>query len=137
MFKRYLLPALYCALICGVSSCFTVRPAKAQGIGERIGARLDQGIDRLGEELQEGWESLKQTVDRMGVQGRVYSRLRWDKNFADTKFDIDVKNDIVTLRGVVSSIEAQKKALQIANDTIGVARVENELTVRQVPKNID
>lgn len=137
MFQRQLLPTILFALICGLLSIAVARPAGAQGIGERIGAKLDQGIDKLGDELQEGWESLKRTVDRMGVQGRVYSRLRWDKHFADTQFEIDVEDDVVILRGVVASLQAKQKALQIAEDTIGVDRVNDELTVAQVPKPID
>lgn len=131
MFYRNLLPAVLFAATC--SGVLTSQPAHAQGIGERLGARLDEGINRLGEEIQESWESLKKTVDQMGVQGRVYSRLRWDKQFTGTKFDVDVENDTVTLRGIVASNEAKQKAMQIASNTIGVFRVQNELTVGQVP----
>ena len=85
MFYRRLVPAILFAMTCSIGVT-TAPPTHAQGIGERLGARLDEGVDRLGEEIQEGWESLKMTVDQMGVQGRVYSRLRWDKQFAGTSW---------------------------------------------------
>ena len=106
-------------------------PAQAQqGIGERLGQQLDEGLDRLGSELREGWASLRQTVDRMGVQGRVYSRLRWDKQIATAEIDIETQPEgVVVLRGTLSDEAAKQKAVQLAGDTGGVNRVVDELTV--------
>ena len=106
-------------------------PAQAQeGIGERIGAQLDRGIDRLNEEFSQGWESLQQAVDKMGVQGRVYSRLRWDKQLVQSEFDIEVEDGgIVTLRGRVPTPAAKQKAITLAKDTVGVNRIVDDLRV--------
>lgn len=119
----------------GLSVCLlggaTALPAHAQqGFGERLGQQLDQGVDRLSSELREGWASLRKTVDRMGVQGRVYSRLRWDKQIATSEIDVDVQDeDVVVLRGQVSDDTAKRKAVRLASDTVGVNRVVDELTV--------
>jgi len=100
------------------------------GIGERIGQSLDQGLNRLQGELREGWASLKQTVDRLGIEGRVYSRLRWDKEIATSTIDLDATDKgVVTLRGQVSNAAAKQKAVQLAQDTVGVNRVIDELSV--------
>ena len=120
-------------LAIGLFACATAQPVHAQqGLGERIGQQLDQGLDRLGDQLREGWESLRKTVDRMGVQGRVYSRLRWDKHIATAEIDVDVDADeegTVALRGVLPSAQAKQKAVQLAQDTVGVNRVIDELRV--------
>lgn len=110
-------------------------PAQAQdqqrGLGERLGEQLDQGIGRLTEEVREGWSSLRQAVNRMGVQGRVYSRLRWDKDIATMDFEVDVEEEgVVTLRGELDSAQAKRKAVELAEDTVGVQRVIDDLSVR-------
>lgn len=121
------------AVLIGISPLFRTSQSstKAQeGIGERLGQKLDVQLDRLGSELREGWASLQQSVDRMGVQARVYSRLRWDKQIATTDFEIDsADGGVVTLRGQVRTAAAKVKAVDLARDTVGVERVVDQLTV--------
>ena len=111
----------------------TPKSEAQEGLGEQIGAELDEGISRLSEEFREGWASLKQAVDKMGVQGRVYSRLRWDKQLSQADLDVDVEEGgIVALGGTVADETAKQKALQLAQDTVGVNRVIDRLTVPTV-----
>lgn len=120
-------------LVCGTLFCgATMLPplAAQDGIGERIGQSIDRGLNRLQGEVQEGWEALKQTVDRLGVEGRVYSRLRWDKEVATSTIDVDASDaGVVTLKGQVRSSDAKKKAEELARDTVGVTRVIDQLSV--------
>ena len=116
--------------VCLLSTTAALPAHAQQGIGERLGQQLDEGLERLSSEVREGWASLRKTVDRMGVQGRVYSRLRWDKQIATSQIDIEVQDeDVVALRGEVADAAAKRKAVQLANDTVGVARVIDELTI--------
>ena len=116
--------------VCLISTTATLPARAQQGFGERLGQQLDEGIERLSSEVREGWASLRKTVDRMGVQGRVYSRLRWDKQIATAQVDIEVQDeDVVVLRGQVADAAAKRKAVQLANDTVGVSRVVDELTI--------
>lgn len=119
------------ALVASWLTVMAPSPAQAQqGLAERLGEQLDRGVDRLSEEVREGWESLRKSVDKMGVRGRVYSRLRWDKNLADSALDIDAEEGgLVTLRGRVPTNTAKQKAVELATDTVGVNRVVDELTV--------
>ncbi len=108
-------------------------PLVAQdGIGQRIGQSIDRGLDRLQGEVQEGWKTLKQTVDRLGVEGRVYSRLRWDKEIATSTIDVDATDaGVVTLKGQVRSSASKQKAVRLAGDTLGVTRVVDQLSVNE------
>lgn len=120
--------------LAGLAAClFSVAvapPAQAQGFGERLGQQLDEGLNRLSSEVREGWASLRQSLDKMGVQGRVYSRLRWDKQLEGAELDLETPTEgEVVLRGRVTSPEAKRKAEQLASDTVGVNRVVNELQV--------
>lgn len=110
----------------------TIAPplAAQDGIGERIGQSIDRGLDRLQSEVHEGWKALKQTVDRLGVEGRVYSRLRWDKEIATSTIDVDATDaGVVTLKGQVRNPDAKQKAVRLARDTVGVNRVIDQLSV--------
>lgn len=132
--RNLFLLALAATLLC----LTTATSAHAQqGIGERLGQQLDKGIDRLSSELREGWASLKKTVDRMGIQGRVYSRLRWDKQIDTSEIDIDSDEaGVVVLRGNVRSADAKDKAISLAGDTVGVERVVDELRIAAPPEPV-
>jgi osmotically-inducible protein OsmY len=118
----------------GLVSVVGAPAASAQeGLGERIGQRLDRGIEQLGDQLKEGWQSLRQTVDKMGVQGRVYARLKWDKHLEKSEIEVDVEGEgVVILKGVVPTEKAKSKAVALTEDTIGVTRVVTNLNVATV-----
>jgi hypothetical protein len=106
------------------------------GVGEAIGETVDsvvQGIKRgaraTTETLQEQFQRARASVQNMGVQARVYSRLHWDKELNDAKIDLEVKDGTATLRGTVRSLKAKAKAIELARDTVGVDRVEDHLTI--------
>jgi hypothetical protein len=117
--------------VVGILTSVLIRQAPAQErIGERLGEKLDKGLSRLSAELREEWVQMKKSVERMGVHGRVYSRLRWDKGLEGASFEIEVRDKAtVVLTGKVGSAAAKVKAVQLAQDTVGVSEVVDQLTV--------
>lgn len=109
----------------------TPQTASAQeGIGERLGAQLDRTIDRVSNEFRENWQALQKMVDRMGVHGRVYSRLKWDKALVDAEIQLEVESEgVVVLNGTVPDAAAKSKAIALAKETVGVERVVETLKV--------
>src|SRR5690349_8923010 len=96
--------------------------AQAQGVGEKLGEKIDRGVERLGSELRQGWADIRRAADRMGVQARVYARLHWDKTIQPASIDIAVTDSsTVVLKGSVPTNAAKVKARQIAEDTVGVS----------------
>jgi hypothetical protein len=115
-----------------VAICLLVGYASAQqpGTAEKLGERIDRGLSQIGAELSKAWAEARKSVESMGVQGRVYGRLHWDKALENANLDIDVRdNQVVVLKGKVASPAAKQKAEQLASDTIGVTSVVNELIV--------
>jgi hypothetical protein len=108
--------------------------------GESIGRRIDRGLERLSEEVREAWTDVRKRVDELGVQGRVYGRLRWDKALADEPIDVDVEKksteqeSTVILTGRVLDEHARKKAIELAQDTVGVRQVIDRLQVEPRPQ---
>jgi osmotically-inducible protein OsmY len=101
-----------------------------EGPAQQLGRRIDQGLEQLSQEVQEAWTEVRARVDRLGVQGRVYGRLRWDKAFADEPIDVSVEmRDIVTLTGRVKSEAERQQAIELARNTVGVREVIDRLRV--------
>jgi len=104
------------------------------GVGERVGESVDRGLSRLGEKLRRGWADIRRSVDELGVQGRVYGRLHWDKQLTNAAIEISVQNEnIVTLTGNVSDDAARHAAVTLAENTVGVGKVIDHLTVSGSP----
>ena len=111
-------------------SCLSVDAPAQEGTAEQIGERIDRGLEQLGEKLRSTWADIRKSVDELGVRGRVYGRIRWDKSLADLAIDIQVQEkDVVVLAGVVPDEVMRNKAVQLAHDTVGVREVVDKLQV--------
>ena len=125
--RRYIVAAVAVGLAGGA----TMLPARAQDAeDETVGKKFERGVSRIGEELRKGWAEMRAAVDKLGVEGRVYGRLHWDKELTSATLDIQVLDDhAVVLRGSVPSEAAKTKAVRLTVDTVGVVRVIDELAV--------
>ena len=105
-------------------------PGPNQGVGERLGESVDRGLNTLGQKIRKGWADIRRSIDELGVQGRVYGRLRWDKALANAPIEISVQNEnTVVLSGAVPDRAAHTTAVNLAQSTIGVGKVVDQLTV--------
>jgi osmotically-inducible protein OsmY len=117
--------------------------AQQESTAERIRRRVEEGAGRLVEEVREVWADVRKRVDELGVQGRVYGRLRWDKALADEPIDVDVDKEsdddesTVILTGRVPDEQARTKALELAQDTVGVREVIDRLQIEPRPRSQD
>jgi osmotically-inducible protein OsmY len=111
--------------------------AGAETVGEKIGQQIDKTVDELrgeaaeiAQQAREGFERVRASVERMSVRARVYARLHWDKSLQNASLSIEVDGQgVALLKGSVPSSEAKATAGKLANDTVGVLRVVNELQV--------
>jgi osmotically-inducible protein OsmY len=135
-----MMKGLHWLMVCGVAGvCIfaATRGWSQEGVGERVGQQVDRVFGQLREEagelagdVRQGFEKARAAVDRMSVEARLYARLHWDKALSDAPISVDVDRDGVALiQGTVSSEEAKAKAGQLAEDTVGVNRVTNDLEV--------
>ena len=63
------------------------------------------------------------------VEDRVAARLAADKRLQGIDFSVSANGGAVTLRGVVPDPAARKKAVALAENTVGVEKVTDELAV--------
>jgi hyperosmotically inducible protein len=125
--------ALAATTILSASTARAQEPGTAQKVGEKLdeaGQAVRRGVGRAGDAVKEQFERAKKSIHAMGVEGRVYGRLHWDKMLENATLDVAVAKDgTVTLTGTVANLAAKAKAVQLASDTSGVTRVVDQLAI--------
>jgi osmotically-inducible protein OsmY len=66
-----------------------------------------------------------------GVDSRVATRLRWDKEMDGADVRVQMTDGVLQLDGTVVSAEQQQRAVELASATTGVDRIESKLTVKE------
>ena len=74
--------------------------------------------DKIGNSIEDAW-----------IHTKVVAKLMGDSQTPARKINVDVDNNVVTLRGNVESSVAREEAERIARGTDGVKRVINLLKV--------
>jgi hyperosmotically inducible protein len=75
-------------------------------------------------------ESVGDTLDDAWIHTKLRSKLMAEGEFPGGSLKVDVKDNVVTLRGSVSTKEDKAKAEQIAKNTDGVKSVRNQVVVK-------
>ena len=74
-------------------------------------------------------ESVGDSIDDAWIHSKIVAKLVTDKDTPERKINVDVKNNVVTLRGWVGNAKERQEAERIAAATDGVKRVNNQLKV--------
>jgi len=75
-------------------------------------------------------ESIGDTLDDAWIHTKLRSKLMAEGEFPGGSLKVDVKDNVVTLRGSVSTKEDKAKAEQIAKNTDGVKSVRNQVVIK-------
>jgi hypothetical protein len=104
---------------------------KLDAAGRQIREGFERGFGTARDAVREQFARTRDKVNDMNVEARVYGRLHWDKLLTTSVLELTVEaRGIVTLRGSVPSARAKKRAVELAADTVGVARVIDQLAVQ-------
>ena len=74
--------------------------------------------DKLGDSLDDAW-----------IHTKIVSKLITNSSTPERKINVDVMNNVVTLRGTVDTTAEKTEAERVAKDTDGVKSVNNQLKV--------
>ena len=74
-------------------------------------------------------DKIGNTIDDAWIHAKIVGKLITDSKTPERKINIDVNNNVVTLRGTVDSNEQKMEAEQVAKNTDGVKRGVNQLKV--------
>jgi hypothetical protein len=96
-------------------------------IVDRATAQTDNSPGRIPGSLQSirgGWYEI--TVD-----ARVASRIRWEKSLEGSAIQVQsLGNSSVKLTGTVATMDIRQRAVRLADSTVGVEKVVDELVVQ-------
>jgi hyperosmotically inducible periplasmic protein len=114
-----------------------------QGAGKKAGEKLDEaaqaikkGLQNARDTVREQFAKTRESIHNMGIESRVYGRLHWDKALTSSSLEIEVKNDVATLRGSVPDAKAKAKAVELAENTVGITKVIDQLTILPPPRTV-
>ena len=82
------------------------------------------------EKAKAAGQSIGDSVDDAWIHAKISAKLLTNSATPGRKIDVDVVNNVVTLRGEVESATAKEEAGRVAKETDGVKRVNNLLKVR-------
>jgi hyperosmotically inducible periplasmic protein len=116
------------ATIAGVTVALSA-PAMAQTSGaaeqerdrtatERTEQRADEDERGVGQRMEDAWILTKVKTSFVGEDALEHSDI-----------NVDVKDGVVTLKGTVASDAGRERAKEIARETEGVVRVDDQLTI--------
>jgi len=78
------------------------------------------------------------TAQERDLLARVTTRIRWDKKLIDSVLQIEVQLDgSVILRGSVLDAAAKNRAVDLAESTVGVTKVVDELAISKEVRVIE
>jgi osmotically-inducible protein OsmY len=120
----YLAP-LAVLIFCGCSNQDQDHLARC---GRKIADRLENLIRSDGK-LATAWQSLRGSSDESELDARVSARLRWDKVTANAQVQVKAANGLVELKGTVHDPDQQRKAVELAEGTVGVDSVTDSLEI--------
>lgn len=81
------------------------------------------------ERARERGETIGASLDDAWIHTKVVSKLITNADTPQRKINVDVNNNVVTLRGTVETAAQKTEAERVAKDTEGVRRVVNQLKV--------
>jgi osmotically-inducible protein OsmY len=121
---------LLSALVLLPSGCSKRDTERLACVGRRIVQKAEAMSQDTNDRLHTGWQSFRANLDETGLDARVSTRLRWDKTLEDTPIEVfAVPDNGVELKGSVANLEQRRRAVALAESTVGVERVVDSLAV--------
>lgn len=98
----------------------------------RVGRKLADRVQTASSGIQDRLP-FKVSSGEPTMQERVEQRLRSDKSLAKTTIEVVIDGRRVELKGTVESDEQKRRAVDLAETTVGVERVTDSLQAPAVP----
>jgi hypothetical protein len=92
---------------------------RARNAGKALGATAKQAAQQLDEVIGDG-----------ALTTKIKSKMALDDTVNASSINVTTKDRVVTLTGTVDSVRERERAVALAKETNGVAKVEDKLTQR-------
>jgi hypothetical protein len=101
-------------------------------VSRKVAAKFEQLTDGVSGKLTNTLEALRFGWNGLPLDARVSSRLRSDKKLTDVSIQVRASGGIVELRGTVADLSQRRRAVELAETTVGVENVLDALVVPEV-----
>jgi hypothetical protein len=91
--------------------------------------RADYDRDRANYERDRGTSTIGQGANDSWLWFKTRAALMTTDDLRESTINVDVENDVVTLRGTVANAAQKTRAVQVAKDIDGVKQVRDELKI--------
>jgi osmotically-inducible protein OsmY len=107
------------------------RLAKIAGITKvENNITIDKNVDKsLADKMKNGMSKTGEKIDDAWITTKINWFFVGEDTLKGSKIDVDTKNNVVTLKGTVTSLAGKNRAAQLARQTDGVKNVINNLTI--------
>jgi osmotically-inducible protein OsmY len=108
-------------------------PIEADAAKERardLGARAKEAGRAIGETAKQAAGQLDEALSDGALTAKIKSKMTLDDLVNARSINVDTKDRVVTLSGTVDSARERERAVTLAKETLGVAKVEDKLTQR-------
>ena len=96
--------------------------------------KVDKDVDRtLGERAKSGLNKTGEAITDTWITAKVKWFFVGEDALKDSDISVDTNNRVVTLKGTVASAAGKTRAAQLAKETDGVSRVDDQLVVKAKP----
>jgi osmotically-inducible protein OsmY len=92
---------------------------QAESLASRAAAKVGIAADKVGN-----------TMSDSAVTAKIKSKMALDDHVNARAINVDTSESVVTLRGKVASKDQRDRALRLARETVGVARVVDRLQIK-------
>ncbi|MCS7045011.1 MAG: BON domain-containing protein [Gemmataceae bacterium] len=117
------------SFLIGVMLLAGCKQQDVDGLG-RIGRKLLERTQAAASPLRERFDStLSGMSGRESVRQRVRLRMQWDQALAKEQIEVHATGGVVELRGTVKTDQLRRRAVELAEATVGVERVADQLQI--------
>jgi hypothetical protein len=117
-------PTIWLGLLAAAGGCASQDADCLGRVARRAAAK--------GEELAAGtgWPAAPANLALWSVEARVAARLHWDKGCESAEIQPTLADGVLELRGSVRDADQRRRAVELAEATAGVEKVNDRLEVR-------
>jgi osmotically-inducible protein OsmY len=129
MKRSFGLALLGLALTFLVFGCSNDDPDHLARIAKCVAAK-SEGLTGDADKTLTGWQALQANLDELTLDTRVSARLRWDKDLAGARIQVQTKEGAVELKGTVVDLSQRRRAVELAQSTVGTDNVVDQLEIQ-------
>jgi osmotically-inducible protein OsmY len=116
-----------CVLLLGVGGCNHRDADRLARVSRKAAEKVQALTTGSSNRVAEGLQVMRASWDEIALDARVAARLRWDKGLAGSHIEVRASGTTVELHGTVASANQRGRAVELAESTLGVERVSDNL----------